>query len=59
MLKSIKSLSNFRILEPSEKKLIQAGNSSNSCEEAISLDCTLCLCEGWVPDGCRCVPTNP
>ncbi len=60
MLKKILEIKDIKALNQNEKKAIKASSASRSnCAVAISLDCTLCLCVGWKPQGCVCVPVNP
>ncbi|WP_343912956.1 hypothetical protein [Aquimarina litoralis] len=44
----------FKAISKASQKSINGGNLS-ACEQAISLDGTLCLCIGFVPKGNICV----
>ncbi len=58
MLTRILEVQGVQKLSKRQQTSIQAG-SSPGCAEAISIDGTLCLCLGWVPQGGVCVNTNP
>ncbi|MBW1296788.1 hypothetical protein [Aquimarina litoralis] len=55
-MKNLLKNSNFRTIGKNAQRSINGGTSRNACEQAISIDRTLCLCIGWIPQGNICVP---